>query len=583
MRKVFKQWPVAAAMALLAACGGGSDSASDSGGGDQNVAIRLDGTAAIGAPLANASLTVQGANDKFLTASADATGAYSFGDVSALTEPLMIRAIGMAGGQEYTLYSVAADLPEPGQTVVANVTPMTHALVTQALGDEPTLEADVDLETLNLVKSQLATAMAQVYEALGIASEVDPFSTPFVANGEGLDKVLDLIAFNTNLDGSEPKFYVVEKGVGASVEVTTNPVVLGAPQGADIDTSGIATLIENFNKYAAAPAEKAFQDLFDVNFLDYGQTREALFSGLEEEGMKLGITNFAINGCKKVAEVSQCTVVGSLTEDGQPIERLEMLVVLTDDGWKLYGNQSPIDFDLKPVYLLSAEEAFIVNRAAAAKNGFNLYIPVDNEGFQAKSATLTFVVNGNATELLFAGKGNCDYLSFDSEPCSNLVVFRNLEEPQMLNNAISAGKLLVKIEVQTEENEIKTHEFLVRTPFFTAATGNAAHKITVSGVGSQQVGFSGGGLEIDYLNVFVNSSVENSNWWGYATWSDADEVNTLRDIVSVEKARAQAYCDPNTCDQQFSPVSGRIQQVFITGRDALGRSLWLSVGNQNIE
>lgn len=586
MKNMLRRWSVAAAVALLAACGGGSDG----GEAASPASIPLTGTAAIGAPLSNATVTIRGANGKELTGAADGTGAYAFADVSALTEPLMIRATGTAGGQEHTLYSVAADLPAPGQALVANVTPMTHAVLTQALGDAPSLEASIDISKLNLVKSQLATAMADVYRALSLSVDLDPFTAPFVANGAGLDKVLDLMAFNADPSGNEPIFYVVEKGTANFVKVEDSPSPLKAPQGAEIDTSGIKTLIDKFNSYAVNPEAKEFQDLFDEKFLDYGQSRADLFEALSTEDIELRIKDIAINGCKKVEGIGYCTVLGNMMVGNQSVERFEMPVVLVGGNWKLLGNQSPIDFDFKPVYFLSSDGQQILDRKSVAQNGFNLYIPVENAGFNVQSATLTFVVNGVDREpsLSFNKIKDCEFLSFGQQGCSNLVVFQNANQPQQLNNAIAAGQLYARIDVKTIDGENKSHQFLVNTPFFTSASGDVAHKITVTGVGTQEVKISGNGSTIDYVSVFVNSSYDGEdgshNWWGNASW-EGEQVAALSGVVSVSKVNA--YCDGKyfyvDCDKQFSNEWGRIQQVFISGRDALGRGLWLSLGNQTIE
>ena len=162
--RVLKFLAIAAAAATLAGClGGGSGTAA---------APELRGTAAIGAPLAGATVTLQGANGTPpLVVTAGPDGRFVFPDTSTVTAPAMLRAEGNAGGRSHTLFSVAVTLPAAGGSAVANVTPLTHELLTLALDAEPTLQEPptaAQLDKLNLALDRLEEALVAVFAALGL-------------------------------------------------------------------------------------------------------------------------------------------------------------------------------------------------------------------------------------------------------------------------------------------------------------------------------------------------------------------------------------------------------------------------------
>ncbi len=130
----FNRWALPLFVAVLTnmtACGGGSG-----GGGAEGASpvASLAGTAAVGAPLAGAEVTLKDANGKTLSVTADANGSFVFSDISGVVAPAMLKATGTAGGETYTLYSLASTLPDKGASGVVNVTPVTDGAVGQALG-----------------------------------------------------------------------------------------------------------------------------------------------------------------------------------------------------------------------------------------------------------------------------------------------------------------------------------------------------------------------------------------------------------------------------------------------------------------
>ncbi len=142
----------------LAACGGGGGGGSDSGsggggsapdatpvapGGSVNYASAptLSGVAAAGAPLTQASISVvDGKGVAVGSATSHAVdGSYSVTlNTRSLTVPLMVQARGMdAAGTPQVLHSAVPAMSAASAAMVANVTPLTNAIVALSLGADP--------------------------------------------------------------------------------------------------------------------------------------------------------------------------------------------------------------------------------------------------------------------------------------------------------------------------------------------------------------------------------------------------------------------------------------------------------------
>lgn len=190
------------AAATLVACGSGGDD-------DDPVApTRLEGTAAIGAPMAGASITVVDSDATTAdpaAVTADAQGRFSI-DVSGLRAPLLVRAEGTVDGEAVRHRAVVPEVTA-GATATANVTPLTSAIATLVApgGDVAALDTPATLAgaataaavggaatlLVDTLKSDTATAAL-------LPAGFDPLRTPFAADGTGADAVLHQIAVGTD-------------------------------------------------------------------------------------------------------------------------------------------------------------------------------------------------------------------------------------------------------------------------------------------------------------------------------------------------------------------------------------------------
>ncbi len=160
---------------LMAGCGGGGGDgdAAGSAGASASTAVvfttapTLSGVAAVGAPLLNASVSVvDGSGAVVGSATTQATdGAYSLTLSSkSLTAPLLVQVRGLdAGGTPQVLHSAVPVLSAASAAMVANITPLSDAIVALAAGADP--------QPVFAAASQNAATVAQVATAASAAGE----------------------------------------------------------------------------------------------------------------------------------------------------------------------------------------------------------------------------------------------------------------------------------------------------------------------------------------------------------------------------------------------------------------------------
>ena len=200
---------IAASMsvAALVSCGGG-------GSGGESRALTLSGTAATGLAMSQAEITAQCANGS-QTGTADNKGAYTL-NVPGGALPCVVQ----AKDANNTLYSLATG---SGSEAVANVTPITHAVVAKVLGGEAAVAQALQAPSADRLKAaaeQLPTALTAVREALtGVADfSADPFTTAFVATHTGSDgTVYAGDAFDQQLDALQEKLGAANVSLGSFV------------------------------------------------------------------------------------------------------------------------------------------------------------------------------------------------------------------------------------------------------------------------------------------------------------------------------------------------------------------------------
>ena len=113
------------AAALLSACGGGGDSAGDTGGAG-GTAYTLTGIAAVGAPLAGASVEAWCDGELAASTITDGGGHYQMQLAKLCNSPWVLQASDGSGGTLNAFSDVKAPSPSTLRGVfAANITPVT--------------------------------------------------------------------------------------------------------------------------------------------------------------------------------------------------------------------------------------------------------------------------------------------------------------------------------------------------------------------------------------------------------------------------------------------------------------------------
>ena len=184
------------ALALgLQACGGGNSEPAPP------APTVIKGTVAVGAAVPGATVTVKDSDAATadVTGVANSQGAYSL-DVSSLKPPLVVSVSGTLNGEPVNIVAVVPSLTGSADNT-ANVTSLTNAIAA-LIAPGGNLNALTSATTIaGISPSTLANASALVVNTLKsnpefaslLGASFDPLTTPFTANGTGIDAVVDQV------------------------------------------------------------------------------------------------------------------------------------------------------------------------------------------------------------------------------------------------------------------------------------------------------------------------------------------------------------------------------------------------------
>ncbi|EHP44484.1 hypothetical protein OR16_02285 [Cupriavidus basilensis OR16] len=353
-------------LAVLSACGGGGDGSTAATPASQAAKSTLQGTAASGAFMANALVTVYDADGKVVGSNAaDSNGHFEF-DVSAFRAPFAVVATGSSGGDQLTYVSVLATKPANGSATV-NVTPLTTAVAALLVGGNP-----LDLTKASVLGSKASSA--QVQQIVGLLRSVlanvtsdagldptafDPISTPLSKQGEGADSVLDVIRVTLTTSGAKlTSTGAVITDNNAAHEVLLTPDSLASPPSA-LPKPEVKTNAATFEGIRAAlqacfaldPAARAdgasvlgaCSTAFSSDYLNNSYTaRDDLFALLAASDMKGARFEAPVVLFNSTNTQNQATALVRLpfVRTDKSTDHLTRVVTnRAPGGWQLTGNQ----------------------------------------------------------------------------------------------------------------------------------------------------------------------------------------------------------------------------------------------------
>ena len=252
--------------AVLTACGGGDTTPPPPA--DTNAYVQ--GTAAYGAAMAKAAITVIDKDGKSVTVTSDDNGDYK-ATVTGFAAPLLITATGASGDSVRTYHAISDAVVAVGATNRANVTPLTDAIVAMASSDGKSPEEFADAAKLGAVdKAKLAKAVEvlkaiikEVATDLGDAN-FDPLTSSFKADRSSAgDKLLDTIKVAVSSAGVSLRNVAVplastDSGTPSNAAVTVADVkthtVVALPKPVVTDSAALGDAwVAQINKCLALP------------------------------------------------------------------------------------------------------------------------------------------------------------------------------------------------------------------------------------------------------------------------------------------------------------------------------------------
>ena len=229
-------------LAALAACGGGGSSSPTTGA----MPGSLNGLAATGAAIANATVSAKCVAGPLISGSTDANGAFTLVLTAAHTAPCMLQVAG--GTPNVTLYSFATAAGR------VNLSPLSDMVVAKALGSDPAAAfASFDSAKGSTITGGLAAAKTYVQTQLAAitgAGTADPLTSTFSVGGAD-DKVLDALGAALTAAGKGIADLRSGAQTGASLSGVV-PAFLGAPAGASATAASASQISLNWSAVPAA-------------------------------------------------------------------------------------------------------------------------------------------------------------------------------------------------------------------------------------------------------------------------------------------------------------------------------------------
>ena len=195
-----------AALLTLAGCGDGGSSGGEGGSTPPPPAPSiLSGTAATGAALANAPVSITGSSGNSpcqeTSITTSALGSYTCTLKPGESAPFFVVVTDPSGNTP-PLVSVATSTPAAGQSLTVNATPLTTAILAQLAPDGNPLTLvsgkTVDAAALQAVITNVVAQLANVLTAINAPAGYNPFTTSITAataagTGNTADMVLDVV------------------------------------------------------------------------------------------------------------------------------------------------------------------------------------------------------------------------------------------------------------------------------------------------------------------------------------------------------------------------------------------------------
>ena len=236
-----------ATVLTLHGCGGGGTGETVAGGGTPPLSS-ISGTAATGAALGNANVTITDSTGtspcEQATITTTALGSYSCTLKAGKTAPFFVVVTDPTGNTP-PLVSIQTTTPAAGDNLTVNVTPLTTAIVAQLspTGNALSIVAGgtVDAAQLKSITTNVVAQLANILASVEAPAGYNPFTTSITAAtasgvGNTADRILDVVRIVSTGTGALA-FSTVDNPTPILLATATTTGVVAAPL-----TDGVSTL-----------------------------------------------------------------------------------------------------------------------------------------------------------------------------------------------------------------------------------------------------------------------------------------------------------------------------------------------------
>lgn len=418
---------------VMAACGGGGGTTTSATGGSTSA---LTGTAAKGAAIAAATVTIKGANGLIKTGTTASDGSYNI-DVSGLTAPYLIKV--QSGAT--VLYSIGE------QTGTANVHPLTDLIIRtwydvqnvpiDTAFANPVASPPPSANELGVIASVIKKLVQKWIVAAGLNTVTfNMFTTPFTANSSGFDGLLDTLTVasgvikvdlpatsgvdqTTNLvvsaSGIAADTTIIASGV-TSTSFTSAYIPTTSAEGAAL--TGVLTTLSNMattiNTRGMSLAAFDLLPYFDASFLSRGRSRNQEATGFASDMAGATLNSFTIDHVLAFNAANNTISISgkaSQTQNGVTVEQVVdedgsglIFKKQTNGSWLFYGNQERA----RPQVSYISENRMTGQTCMSGCDGtyYALQVQLGAVSGVVSSATITGPINGSTQTLPLTKSGN---------------------------------------------------------------------------------------------------------------------------------------------------------------------------------
>lgn len=297
MKRVWKLFMavslLALTMLLVSACGGG--------GGGGGASTTLKGTAAAGAPIIGTVYVKDSKGaEKSVPVEATDNGKYSI-DVSDMTGPFKLKAVGMVGNSSVTYCSLAT-ADDLGKNI--NITPFTDLIVASIASQVATnfyTNGDPAQITTAAIATQveaLTNALTPVLQGMGISTSIDLLRASFTPNVDAVDKMMDIVKVSVDpattavtIENIIDKSKITSTAAGGTMTGTLTAPTTAQLTDIELIRDGIKAFTDKFASTMPLSPYTELKALFDeTNFMDNGRNLDNFLQEITTDGSVIGMT-----------------------------------------------------------------------------------------------------------------------------------------------------------------------------------------------------------------------------------------------------------------------------------------------------